>query len=341
MTRIAAEDQPEWRDASGPALWPDVAVVMPARNEAAHLRAAVAAVQRQDYPGQMMIVLAVAPSADRTEDVAAALAAAGDVVVVANPAGTTPAGLNAAIGASSGEVVVRVDGHAELSAGYIRRAVETMRRTGAVNVGGIQRAVGVTPFEQAVAEAMSSKFGTGDAVFHYGGAEGPTDTVYLGVFDRGAIEHVGLFDEQLVRNQDYELNIRLRAAGGVVWFDPVLEVTYRPRGSLRALARQYFDYGRWKRVVLVAHPESLKWRQAVPPAATVAIAISACLGVVWRRALTVPLVYAAAVGLAACKSGSSTRSRVRLLAVFPTMHLLWGAGFLFGGRTIRSGSPEL
>ena len=115
---------------------------------------------------------------------------------------------------------MRVDGHAELSAGYIRRAVETLRRTGAANVGGVQRAAGTTPFERAVADAMSSRFGTGDATFHYGGTEGPTDTVYLGVFDRAAIEAVGLFDERLLRNQDYELNIRLREAGGVVWFDP-------------------------------------------------------------------------------------------------------------------------
>ena len=139
----------------------------------------------------------MAPSTDGTEAVAAELAAEhDDVTVVANPAGTTPAGLNAAIRATTGDVVVRVDGHAELSPGYIRRAVETLRRTGAANVGGIQRAVGTTPFEQAVADAMSSPFGTGDATFHYGGDEGPTDTVYLGVFDRAAIEAVGLFDER-------------------------------------------------------------------------------------------------------------------------------------------------
>ena len=203
--------------------WPDVAVVMPVRNEATDLRDAVAAVLAQEYPGTVQICLAVAPSTDGTEAVAAELAAEhDDVIVVDNPAGTTPAGLNAAIRATTGDVVVRVDGHAELSPGYIRRAVETLRRTGAANVGGVQRAVGTTPFEEAVADAMTSRFGTGDATFHYGGAEGPTDTVYLGVFDRAAIERVGLYDERLVRNQDYELNIRLRQAGGVVWFDPEL-----------------------------------------------------------------------------------------------------------------------
>jgi len=309
---------------------------MPVRNEAEHLRGAVAAVRSQQYPGRVSIVLAVAPSSDGTEMIADEIASSGDATVVANPTGATPSGLNAAIRAARGDVVVRVDGHAELSPGYIQRAVETMRRTGAVNVGGIQKAVGTTPFERAVADAMTSRFGTGDAVFHYGGAEGPTDTVYLGVFDRRALEAVGLFDEHLIRNQDYELNIRLRNAGGVVWFDPALEVTYRPRGALTSLAGQYFDYGRWKRVVLAEHPRSLKWRQAVPPAATATIVIATAAGIVWPKALVVPVVYAAAVGAAAASAGRSAGSRLRLLAVFPAMHLSWGAGFLIGRRPARA-----
>jgi glycosyltransferase involved in cell wall biosynthesis len=279
----------------------------------------------------VQICLAVAPSTDGTEAIAADLAAArDDVFVVASPAGTTSAGLNAAIGATSGDVVVRVDGHAELSPGYLRRAVETLRRTGAANVGGIQRAVGATPFERAVAEAMTSRFGTGDAAFHYGGAEGPTDTVYLGVFDRAAIERVGLFDERLVRNQDYELNIRLRAAGGVVWFDPELAASYRPRGSFRALARQYFEYGRGKRSVVRRHPRSLRWRQAVPPIVTVAVAAGAVGGLAWRKAWSLPGGYLLAVAMAAARCGTTPGRRARLLAIFPAMHLSWGAGFLLG-----------
>jgi succinoglycan biosynthesis protein ExoA len=310
--------------------WPDVDVVIPVRNEAGTLRDAVDAVLAQDYPGTVRVTVAVAPSTDGTEAVAAALTGDDRVRTVVNPVGTTPAGLNAAIAAGSAGVVVRVDGHAELSPGYIRRAVATMRRTGAANVGGIQKAVGLTPFERAVAAAMTSRFGTGDAAFHYGGAEGPTDTVYLGVFDRGALEAAGRFDEQLVRNQDYELNIRLRRDGGIVWFDPELEVTYRPRGTLRALAKQYFDYGRWKRVVLTRHPGSLRWRQAVPPATTVAVAIGAIAGLWWRPALVVPALYAVAVLVASATTRVPVGTKARLVAVFPTMHLTWGAGFLLG-----------
>lgn len=316
--------------------WPAVAVVMPVRDEAAHLEAAVAAVLAQDYPGSMEVVLAVAPSSDGTEQVAERLAASDRRVrVVPNPAGVTPAGLNAAIGASTAPVVVRVDGHAELSPGYVRRAVELLDETGADNVGGIQRAVGTTPFEDAVAAAMTSRFGVGDAKFHYGGEPGPADTVYLGVFRRSALERVGGFDESLVRNQDYELNWRIRETGGTVWFDPTLWVTYRPRRSLRALARQYWEYGWWKAEVLRRHPSSVRWRQLIPPAALIANVAGVLLGLTrWRPALLAPGSYAAGVAVAAAIAGRRSPARTaRLLAVFPTMHHAWAAGFL--ARAVR------
>lgn len=315
-----------------------MSVVLPVRDEAEHLEAAVAAVLAQEYPGRVEVCLAVAPSRDGTERIARGLAARHAAVsAVDNPAGGTPSGLNVAIGATSGTVIVRVDGHAELSPGYIRRAVETMRRTGAVNVGGIQRAEGRTEFERAVAAAMTSRFGTGDATFHYGGDEGPTDTVYLGVFERAALEAAGGFDESLARNQDYELNIRLRQAGGTVWFDPALWARYRPRGSLRDLARQYLEYGRWKREVVRRHPGSLRWRQAAPPVLVAAVGASLVTAVVRRGALAVPAAYVALVVAAAAVTGRTPREVARLTVIFPTMHLSWGAGFL-GGRWLPMGN---
>ena len=311
---------------------------MPVRDEAEHLEAAVAAVLAQEYPGCVDVCLAVAPSRDGTERIARSLAARhAGVAMVDNPAGSTPAGLNAAIGATTGEVIVRVDGHAELSPGYIRRAVETMRRTGAVNVGGIQRAEGRTEFEQAVAAAMTSRFGTGDAAFHYGGDEGPTDTVYLGVFERTALEAAGGFDETLARNQDYELNIRLRQAGGIVWFDPALWARYRPRGSVHELARQYLEYGRWKREVVRRHQGSLRWRQIAPPALVAGLGGSLVAAFFRRSALIIPITYAAAVVGAAVVTGRSAREFGRLGLIFPTMHLSWGAGFLASRRAKLSG----
>ena len=310
---------------------PDVAVVVPVRNGAATLADAVASVLAQEFDGTLEVCIAVGPSDDRTREVADGLADSDRrVSVVDNPVGVTPAGLNAAIRATSAPVVARIDGHAVLPAGYLTRAVAVLDRTGAVNVGGVQEPRGQTPFEEAAGRAMASRFGSGDARFHHGGPAGAVDTVYLGVFRRTALEAVGLFDEALVRNQDYELNWRLREAGGTVWFDPELRVGYRPRGTLGGLARQFFDYGQWKRVVVGRHPRSLRWRQVVPPTATLGVAAGLVAGVWWPPALVVPAVYLAAVVLVSLVAGRRLATVVRLLAVYPTMHLSWGAGFLAG-----------
>jgi hypothetical protein len=181
---------------------------------------------------------------------------------------------------------------------------------------------------------MASPFSMGGARFHTGGDEGAVDTAYLGVFDRQAIESVGLFDETLIRNQDYELNIRLREAGGTVWFDPRLEVAYRPRPSLRALARQYAEYGAWKRHVLRLHPTSLKLRQVVPPLALLAM-IASVVAAFWiPAALVVPGLYLAAIVAASLVVGCLAESRqvAWLTVIFPTIHMSWAWGFLFGRR---------
>ncbi|MEO1056156.1 MAG: glycosyltransferase family 2 protein [Actinomycetota bacterium] len=307
----------DWRDDPG---WPDVDVVMPVRNEADGLRRAVDSIRAQKYPGRLRVYIAVAPSTDRTAQIASDVG--DDVTVVPNPAGITPAGLNAAIRAGSAPVVVRVDGHSHLSERYITRAVETLRRTSAGNVGGMQVPEPETPFEEAVTAATTSWLGTGGATYRLGGASGPVDTVYLGVFDRSAITSVGLFDERLIRNQDYELNIRLRAAGNDVWFDPELAVGYRPRRTWRALARQYYEYGYWKSVVLRMHPRSARLRQLVPPLAIGGLVLVSAAGLIRRRLLVLPAAYL--VGTAAVlRSG-------RAAIVVPTIHITWAAGVFAG-----------
>jgi succinoglycan biosynthesis protein ExoA len=333
------------RAAAGRADWPHVSVVMPVRNEARRLRESVGAVLAQAYPGRLDVTVAVAPSDDGTEQVLAELARGGRVHAVENPTGGTAAGLNAAIAAAAGEVVARVDGHAVLPPGYVRRAVELLDETGADNVGGIMAAEGQTPFEQAVAAAMSSRFGTGDARFHYGGPPGPVDTVYLGVFRREALERVGGFDETLVRTQDSELNLRIRQTGGTVWFSPELRVRYRPRSSVGTLVRQYFEYGRWRRVVARRHRGSLQWRQFVPPATVVACAAGVVVAATGRRWGLVPLVtYGTGVLAASAIAGGGlpVGTAARLPLVFVSMHVAWGVGFLTSprhlGRQVRDGS---
>ena len=317
---------------------------MPVLNEERHLRAAVQRILDQDYPGEMDVTLAVGPSRDRTDDVAAELAARFDPVhVVFNPSGSTPAGLNAAIEASSGEIVVRVDGHAMIPPDYVRTAVEVLERTGADNVGGIMAAEGVGDFERAVAAAMTSRFGVGDASFHVGGQEGPALTVYLGCFRRSALERVGGYDESMQRAQDWELNLRIRESGGVVYFTPDMKVTYRPRHSLRALARQYHDYGRWRREVARRHPSTLSVRYLAAPMTVAGIAVGlviAGIGVVGGYpaltavGLTPVVVYVLGTLIASVITGMRTQDlsiTARLPAVFATMHGAWGLGFLRGG----------
>jgi succinoglycan biosynthesis protein ExoA len=341
-------------EAPAPGDWPPVSVIMPVRDEERHLPDAVAHVLDQDYPGEVEVVLAVGESRDRTAEIAADISARDPRVrVVDNPAGRTPNGLNTAIAAARHGIVVRVDGHGMLSAGYIRRAVEVLRETGAANVGGIMQAEGRTDFERAVARAMTSPLGIGGARFHLGGSAGPADTVYLGVFRRDVLERLGGYDEHFVRAQDWELNHRIRRAGETVWFTPDLVVTYRPRHSLRALADQFFRTGQWRREVIRRHPETANARYLAAPAATAGVATGTAAGLLaaaggpgWLAVgWFAPAGYAVGVVFAGLVEGRGLPLRVRawLPLVLATMHLTWGVGFIVGSRPppgARAGLPR-
>lgn len=316
--------------------YPPVSVIMPILEEEHHLREAVGSVLAQDYPGGMEVVVALGPSRDRTREVAEALAAEDPrVVVVDNPSGRTPEGLNAAIAATSHDIVVRMDGHGALSDGYVRRAVEVLQETGAANVGGVMLAEGTGGLQQAVAVAMRSPLGIGAARFHVGGSAGPADTVYLGVFRREWLERVGGYDPSFTRAQDWEMNHRIREAGGLIWFTPELTVTYRPRATFGALARQFYTTGQWRRQVARAHPGTLNLRYLAPPVATLTVGAGAVGGLVWRPLWLLPLGYAAAVTVGGAWTARRERPDViaRMPAVLAVMHLTWGAGFLRGTRT--------
>ncbi|TAK68428.1 MAG: glycosyltransferase family 2 protein [Actinomycetota bacterium] len=326
-------------DASAPAEPPGVSVVIPVLDEERHLAEAVARVLAQQYAGPLEVVLALGPSRDRTDEVAAELAAADHRVrAVDNPSGRTPHGLNAAVRAASYDVVVRVDGHALIPHDYVAVAVETLARTGADNVGGVMAAEGVTPFERAVARAMTTRLGVGGVAFHVGGQEGPAPTVYLGAFRRSAIEQAGGYDESMLRAQDWELNHRIRAAGGTVWFTPRMRVTYRPRGTVRSLARQYFHYGRWRREVARRHPDTLSPRYLAAPVAVVGVGAGIAAGVtgallgsrLLRAGWLAPAAYVALVvgGAALNARGLPPAVAARLPVVYAVMHGAWGVGFL-------------
>jgi GT2 family glycosyltransferase len=319
---------------------PSVSVILPILNEERHLADAVRMVLTQDYPALREVVLALGPSQDRTDEVAAALASEdARVHTVSNPSGRTPDALNAAIAAASGDVIVRVDGHAEIPVDYISTAVRELIRVGADNVGGIMDAQGTTDFERAVARAMRSKIGVGNSAFHTGGEAGESETVYLGVFRRIALERIGGYDPHFTRAQDWEMNHRIRESGGKVWFTPDLKVTYRPRGTIRALAKQYFHYGRWRRVVARHHDGTINLRYLAPPAMVLGTTAAVAVGFFWAPAWLVPAGYVAGVtaGGIAINDGETIRTRAVAPLVLATMHWAWGIGFLSSPRRLAVG----
>jgi succinoglycan biosynthesis protein ExoA len=333
--------------ASGaPAVLPAVSVVMPVRNEERHLADSVARVLEQEYEGGFELILAVGPSRDKTESIARALAAADRrITVVPNPSGQISSAMNAAVKTARHAIITRIDGHALLPDGYLRTAVRTLLETGAADVGGVMAAEGITPFQRAVAWAMTSPAGMGAAANHTGGEAGPADTVYLGVYRREAIEQVGGYDETMLIAEDWELNYRIRAAGHLIWFTPDLRVTYRPRASLAALAKQHFRYGRWRRVVARRYPETVNPRYLAAPIVTVLTFIGCALGVIGVEAvvglgpaglrlaalgLVIPAGYLAGVTAVAAVFARELPlgSRARVPFVLAAMHLSWGAGYL-------------
>ncbi len=315
---------------------PAISVILPVLNEESHLEGAVLSVLSQDYRGPLEIILALGPSRDRTNEIATKLASQDNrVKLIDSPTGKTAAGLNLALAASKSPVVVRVDGHAQIPKNYISLIVEILNKTGAVNVGGVMAAVGTTAFERAVAGAMRSPLGVGASRFHTGGEAGEVDTVYLGAFRREALVAIGGFDERFTRAQDWELNFRLRENGGVIYFDPRLHVTYRPRSSVSALAKQYFEYGRWRRVVSRRHSGTINYRYLAPPFALLGFSASLVLGIVLSSIFFIPaLVYLLFVVLASLKISTSICEYLLLLLVIPTMHFAWGAGFISSPKTL-------
>lgn len=319
---------------------------MPVLNEHDYLGRAVETVLAQDVPGPTELILALGPSTDGTNALAAELAARDDrIVLVDNPGADIPIGLNLAIRAARHPTVVRVDAHSELDATYARRALATLDRVRAANVGGVMRADGRTPFQRAVARAYNSPIGLGGGAYHGGTQEGEAESAYLGVMRREVLEEVGLFDESIRRGEDWELNLRIRRAGYRVWFDPTLAVTYWPRESWTRLVRQFSATGRWRGELVRRFGRGNSLRFFAPPALVLTILLGIVVGVLqltgvlqgwWSVAASVVylpiiayalLIVAVALGRG---GGRGWRDTLWTAAVLPSMHLAWGWGFLLG-----------
>ncbi|WEK62879.1 MAG: glycosyltransferase [Candidatus Microbacterium colombiense] len=318
---------------------------MPVLNERAYLRHAVESVLAQDLDVPAELVLALGPSTDGTTALAHDLAAADPRIrLVENPAAHIPVGLNAAIRASRYPTIIRVDAHSELSAGYAARALATLARTGAANVGGVMHAEGRTPFQKAVARLYNSPVGLGGGAYHGGAKESEAESAYLGVMRRDVLDEVGLFDESIRRGEDWELNLRIRQAGHLVWFDPDLSVTYWPRESWVRLARQFRATGAWRGELVRRFGRRNGLRFFAPPALVLLLAAAVVIGILQvtgviagTASLIAAVVYAPlaaylllVLAVALAPGGGGARQRMWTLLVLPTMHLSWGSGFLIG-----------
>lgn len=321
---------------------PSVSVIIPARYAEATIASTLDSVLAQDYGGPVEVIVAV--SGDSPATGAVIRERYPSVQVVDNPERTTPNALNAALRAASGAVVARCDTHNYLPPDYLTVAVATLRRTGAAGVGGRQRPLGNAVFERTVGLAITTHLGAGDASYRMWDREGAADSIYLGVYRRSALDAVGGFEPAMTRGQDAEINWRLRQQGATVWYNPALTVFYRPRSSLRALSRQYFDYGRWKLAVLKRHPGELRLRHLACPALVVGLAASALLagvgalggsGPALALAAVLPLLYLLTLVLGSAIIGIRRRDAAAALllpAALATMHLSWGIGFFLPAR---------
>jgi succinoglycan biosynthesis protein ExoA len=324
-----------------------ISIIMACRNEARHMRMLLDSLLAQDMTGLAWeAIIADGMSDDGTREILEEYCAKHSRLrFLPNPGRIVSTGLNAAILAARGDIVLRMDAHTSYAPDYCRRCVETLERTGADNVGGPARTRTHGYMAQAVAAAYHSPFSTGGARFHDEDYEGWVDTVPYGCWRKETLQKLGLFDESLVRNQDDELNLRLERAGGKIWQCPEIVSWYSPRSTLTGLFRQYFQYGFWKVAVIRKHRMPASWRHLVPivfvllnlllPVCLVWAAASAAhewfapLAVFW---LALVFSYGCANLLAsvitACRRGWTTLPYLPI--VFAAYHFSYGFGFLAG-----------
>jgi glycosyltransferase involved in cell wall biosynthesis len=309
---------------------------MPIRNEETFIARSLGAVLNQTYPAECTeILIADGMSDDHTLDVIRSLPSAEHVRIIPNPRRIQAAGLNEAIQHAQGAYIIRIDGHTVIAPDYVEQCIRILQETGVQNVGGAMDPVGITPIGKAIAAAGKSPFAVPSA-FHVSRQAQYTDTVYLGAWPRQVFAQVGLYNEHVGVNEDYELNYRIRKAGGKIYFSPMIRSQYYGRQTLRALARQYFRYGVSKVKTLREHPASLRPRQIVAPAFVVwllvgipLILLDSPLAWLWLGGLllygVLNLFFSVRV---AARSGWSLLLWLPL--IFLAIHISWGTGFWRG-----------
>ncbi|MCB9437850.1 MAG: glycosyltransferase family 2 protein [Anaerolineales bacterium] len=326
---------------------PFISVIMPIRNEADYIEQSLTAVLQQDYSSsQMEVIIVDGMSTDETRDIVAQVAVrypSIPVVILDNPKHIVPTGMNIALAQAKGEIIVRVDGHCKIAPDYVSRCVAHLQKGDSVGVGGPIETMSETPSGETIALAMQSSFGVGGSAFRTVKDRAMfVDTIAFPAYTRKAIEHAGLYDEELMRNQDDEYNYRLRALGYKILLTPDVRSQYYSRTSLRKLWRQYFQYGYYKVRVLQKHPAQMQLRQFVPPIFVAVLVGGAILAplipiLLWLWLMVIGL-YATVNILASLRIASQTHWRhfTLLPLTFATLHLSYGLGFLKGLISFRS-----
>jgi succinoglycan biosynthesis protein ExoA len=321
---------------------PFVSIIIPCYNEGRTIYSLLRAIAAQTYPAtRLEVVIADGLSKDNTRDVIADFQKKYPKItisVVDNPKRIIPAGVNIAVRASKGEIIIRLDGHSKPHPDYVHKCVILLERQSGDNVGGVWeiKPSADTWLAFSIAQAAAHPLGVGDAQYRLGKQGGPVDTVPFGAFRRNLFDELGGFNEELLTNEDYEFNTRIRQNGGVVWLDPTIRTEYLARSNLRELARQYFRYGFWKLKMLQRFPSTLRWRQALPPLFVATLLVMAILAIFFPLAryllalemsiyLTILLIFGSIIAL--------KQKRIGCIIGFPaaisTMHFCWGFGFLW------------
>jgi len=319
-----------------------VSVIVPCYNEQATIRLLLDALLEQSFPrAEMEVVIADGGSTDNTrERILSFQHEHPDLLVrvIDNPQRIIPAALNRALSVAQGEYIVRLDAHSMPRPDYITCCLKALQCGKGDNVGGVWEIYpgGESWQARGIAVAAAHPLGVGDAHYRHAEQAQEVDTVPFGAFRRSIVERIGPFDESLLTNEDYEFNTRLRQAGGKVWLDPAIRSTYFARSSFIALARQYWRYGYWKAIMLRRYPQTVRWRQGLPPAFVLSLFVLSVLSpffVVARWLLVIELViYCLTILLAGIQSAARKHDWVLILSVplaITTMHISWGGAFLW------------
>lgn len=316
---------------------PSVSIVIPIRNEETYITKCLQSVVEQDYSWEKIEILVVdGMSHDRSRELVAQFASRyPNIKLLDNPQRIVPRAMNVGIRRAKGDIIIRVDAHSYLEPDYVSQCITYLREMGADNVGGLMRARGENYIGQAIALATSSPFGIGGSRFHYSEKEQYVDTVYLGAYPREVFDRIGLFDEELVCNEDYELNYRLRASGGRIFCTPAIKSIYYCRDSFPKLWKQYFQYGFWKLRMIKKHPRSVLPRHLIAPIFVFTLISSGVLGLMSRLFAYIFLLAISSYGIVSLAFAFPIALRKGwqyfpiLPIVFGSMHITWGLGFLW------------